>query len=44
MIVETEGGGERENIRQFNNIDFSSVVSTVQKFVYTDEALLLDRK
>ena len=28
-------------IRQFNNIDFSSEVSTVHKFVYTDEALLL---
>ena len=31
------------NIRQFNNIDFSSEVSTVNKFVYTDEALLLVR-
>ena len=32
------------NIRQFNNIDFSSEVSTVHKFVYTDEALLLVRQ
>ena len=32
------------SIRQFNNIDFSSEVSTVHKFVYTDEALLLDRQ
>ena len=31
-------------IRQFNNIDFSSEVSTVHKFVYTDEALLLVRQ
>ena len=30
-------------IRQFNNIDISSEVSTVHKFVYTDEALLLVR-
>ena len=34
----------RHNIRQFNNIDFSSEVSTVHKFVYTDEALLLVRQ
>ena len=32
------------DIRQFNNIDFSSEVSTVHKFVYTDEALLLVRQ
>ena len=32
------------NIRQFNNIDFSSEVDTVHKFVYTDEALLLVRQ
>ena len=32
------------HIRQFNNIDFSSEVSTVHKFVYTDEALLLVRE
>ena len=31
-------------IRQFNNIDFSSEVSTVHKFVYTDEAFLLVRE
>ena len=31
-------------IRQINNIDFSSEVSTVHKFVYTDEALLLVRQ
>ena len=32
------------DIRQFKNIDFSSEVSTVNKFVYTDEALLLVRQ
>ena len=32
------------NIRQFNNIDFSSEVSTVHKFEYTNEALLLVRQ
>ena len=32
------------DIRQFNNIDFSSEISTVHKFVYTDEALLLVRQ
>ena len=32
------------NISQFNNIDFSSEVSTVNKFAYTDEALLLVRQ
>jgi hypothetical protein len=31
-------------IRQYNNIDLSSEVSTVHKFVYTDEALLLVRQ
>ena len=34
----------RYYIRQLNNIDFSSEVSTVHKFVYTDKALLLDRQ
>ena len=33
-----------EYIRQFNNIDFSSEVSTVHKVAYTDEALLLVRQ
>ena len=28
----------------FNNIDFSSEVSPVHKFVYTDEAFLLVRQ
>ena len=32
------------NIRQFNNIDFSSEVSTEHKFVYTEEAMLLVRQ
>ena len=32
------------NIRQYNNIDLSSDVSTVHKFVYTDKALLLVRQ
>ena len=32
------------DIRQYNNIDLSSEVSTVHKFVYTDEALLLARQ
>ena len=31
-------------IRQYNNIDLSSEVSAVHKFVYTDEALLLVRQ
>ena len=31
-------------IRQINNIDLSSEVSTVHKFEYTDEALLLVRQ
>ena len=31
-------------IRQINNIDFLSEVSTVHQFVYTDEALLLVRQ
>ena len=31
-------------VRQFNNIVFSSEVSTLHKFVYTDEALLLVRQ
>ena len=30
-------------IRQINNIDFLSEVSTLHQFVYTDEALLLVR-
>ena len=33
-----------QDIRQYNNIDLSSEVSTVPKFVYTDEALLLVRQ
>ena len=32
------------DIRQINNIDFLSEVSTVHQFVYTDEALLLVRQ
>ena len=43
----TQGNGNLglcNNIRQFNNIDFSSEVSTVHKFRYTDEALLLVRQ
>ena len=32
------------SIRQYNNIDLSSEVSIVHKFVYTDEALLLVRQ
>ena len=31
-------------IRQINNIDFLSEVSTVQQIVYTEKALLLDRQ
>ena len=31
-------------IRKYNNIDLSSEVSTVHKFVYTDDALLLVRQ
>ena len=31
-------------IRQINNIDFLSEVSTIQQFVYTDETLLLVRQ
>ena len=36
--------GLSSNIRQFNNKDFSSEVSTVHKFVYTDEAFILVRQ
>ena len=32
------------NIRQINNIDFLSEVSTVHQFVYTEEAFLLVRQ
>ena len=32
------------NIRQINNKDFLSEVSTVHQFEYTDEALLLVRQ
>ena len=50
LLVHLQGQLQRHSrvlhlkIRQFNNIDFSSEVSTVHKFVYTDEALLLVRQ